>query len=85
MTQSAEVVAQVLGTCEHLDLGLLKDAGGSLGGSQGLLQGFSDHLCCSARFLQALFPQYIYFWRITIPSLAHQASYLSATFLLVFV
>ena len=37
----------------------------------------------AVRSLQALLPQYVYFWRITIPSLAPQTSYLSAEFFLV--
>ena len=39
----------------------------------------------SVQSLQALLPQYIYFWRITITSLTPQASYLSAPFFLVYV
>lgn len=82
MVQSAEAIVQVLRACGHLHLASSEGHGVTGRRKWGLLQGFSNHLCFSVKPLQALLPQYIYFWRITISGLAHQASYLSAAFFL---
>lgn len=84
MIHAAEVIMKVLRACGHLHVGLLR-AMGSLEGREGLFEGFSNHLCFSMKSPQALLPQEVYFGRITIPSSAHQSSYLAATFFLVFV